>query len=234
MLITSCSNEDENKYCSVSGTARHYNDPINAVKVTLVKEGESVPKHLAVTNSDGTYSFTNVEAGVYNIYGEKESYVSGYIIDDGVLNHRTHTITLSPGQEKKVDLLLNDHSVLESSRLTITDMAENPIESITIPKYASTYAFQLFNKTMDPISWQIYDVDRNVVSGFIGYEFVSYRLFSGVNPTSGTLQPGRNVAVTLTISPEVYTIESYQHGVYQISLSTLDPPHIPIYLPFAI
>ena len=196
------------KGCQINGVINSYDDKNNGFKITLEDVHDAVIQHVVVSDSYGNFMFNDIAAGEYNINAAKQGYEWVLMIDDGKQNPYSNNIKLEDGQVKDIKIIMkNTSSYTSDFDLELTDSYGNPINgSVSVPKYATTISFRLYNGTGSHKSWSVYDTDKCVVSDDIGayYEYI----FSSFSQTSGTLSPGQSVLLIGNINPDIFSIYS--------------------------
>lgn len=88
-LLCSCKNENLDIFGSISGkvTDSSTGNPLSAVQVTLVSGGKTIQ-----TTDDGTFSFSELDEGIYKVLAQKEGYKTNYKDVKVVSGEKTETV----------------------------------------------------------------------------------------------------------------------------------------------
>lgn len=208
LLLLGCTKDDEvvEKYV-VKGSVISISAETNGVKVSFENINDPSLKYVAITNNHGYFEFQDIVAGTYNVDANKDGLSWGWYKDGNITNQRDQLINI----DKNKDLII----YLRSSNsyhfdLDLTDKDGKTIgNSISIPKYATTVAFRLYNGTTSSRSWSVY-YNYCFVSDAIGYN-LEY-VFSSFSQTSGTLKPGDVIVLVGTINQKIFSV--YQRSSF--------------------
>ena len=227
-------------YGIVSGKVVCY-DGGNAFKVTLADISGFQTSQVAVTESDGSFCFTEVLTGQYTIDVQKEGFVWGWMYVNGI--RTSNPIYVDNNQTTNIEVWMQ-RSPYVNDELTITDISGNPIgDKIVIPRYTSTIAIKLYNGTSQNIYW---DLRQNcfvsgqrdtTVGSYTGYTYHTFDIFSDISPTSGNLSPGDITIITGIINNDIYTLDRYGTCLTEMYLYGRSNTHtsnrtIELYFPF--
>lgn len=137
-LFGGCTEEKEViKYGSIAGVVydESVGEPIPVVKIELTPSGKT-----AVTGSDGSFSFINIEAKDYTIKAEKKGYESG-----------SNDVTVVAGTTSECNLTLKRIPAYVTADKKELDFGDNL--SLT------TLSFNIVNSSYENLSWHI-DYDK--------------------------------------------------------------------------
>lgn len=203
LLLGGCAKDDDvvKKYV-VKGSVIGSSAETNGVKVSFENINDPSLKYVAITNNYGYFEFQDIVAGAYNVDANKDGLSWGWYKDGNITNQRNRFINI----DKNKDLIIYLMGSLTSFHfdLDLTDKDGKTIgSSISIPKYATTVAFCLYNGTTSSRSWSVY-YNYCFVSDDIGcnLEYV----FSSFSQTSGTLKPGDVTILVGTINQKIFSV----------------------------
>lgn len=195
-------------------------DP-NGVKITIESVSNKSVKHVAVSDAEGNFHFSNLEADTYIISAEKEGYKMDYILlEKRILgNNMPKEITLAENEIREITIYMSPIQISEFGELEFTDMKGNPLNKITIPHNATTVSIRLFNGTQSKKYWQL-----RYESCFGTIRFLQVDVFSSFSINEGVLEAGDNVVLVGYVNPEIFSTEfeylSRQVSLYDGSLTT--------------
>lgn len=113
----------------ITGTVMSDGDPLSAVEVEMTPGGTTV-----FTNSYGTFSFNDVQAGSYKLTYTKDGYKS-----------EIKNITVKAGETTTADVSME----IDGDKVTVDP------EILDFGKLQNSLAITLSNKTGKPISWEV-------------------------------------------------------------------------------
>lgn len=114
-------------------------DPISVAQVQLLPIGKS-----AVTGTDGSFSFTNVETGTYTVKITKKGY-----------KESQNTVTVIAGKTSECTLLLERIPAYVTADKDVIDFGDNQTQT--------TLSFNIVNGSYEDLSWHI-DYDTSDIS----------------------------------------------------------------------
>lgn len=133
--------EEEEKYGAIAGIVYDNNvgDPISVAQVKLSPGGNST-----VTGTDGSFSFTNIEAGNYTVSVTKKGYSDG-----------ANNVSVVAGRRAECNILLTRIPAFVTADKDELDFGEN--QTLT------TLSFNIVNSSYENLSWHI-DYDKSSTS----------------------------------------------------------------------
>ena len=133
--------EEEEKYGEIAGIVYDNNvgDPISVAQVKLSPGGNST-----VTGTDGSFSFTNIEAGNYTVSVTKKGYSDG-----------SNSVSVVAGRRAECNILLTRIPAFVTADKDELDFGDN----ITL----TTLSFNIVNSSYENLSWHI-DYDKSFSS----------------------------------------------------------------------
>ncbi len=205
LLLLSCNKEEVEEKCTIIGSIIGSGIHPNGVKVVFENISDPSLKYIAISDVNGAFEFLDVVAGTYSVDALKEDLKWGWMTGGQVINQYDRLISLQEGQTKELIIYMMGSSYSSSFHLDLTDINGSPVgNSVSIPKYATTVAFRLYNGTNSNHSWEVSNTDRCFVSDDIGYE-MEY-IFESFSQTSGTLKPGDSVVLVGTINQKIFSV----------------------------
>lgn len=187
----------------------------NGVKITIESVSNKSIKYVAVSDAEGKFHFSNLEADTYIISAEKEGYKMDYILlEKSILgSNKPKKITLAENEIREITICMSTTQISEFGQLDFTDMNGNPLNRITIPRNATTISMRLFNGTQSRKPWQLkYEYCFGTI------RFLTVNVFSSFSISEGVLEAGDNVVLVGYINPEIFSSE-FEYLSRQISLS---------------
>lgn len=143
LLFASCAKpvEEVEKFGDIVGVVydKSVGDPISVAQITLEPSGKST-----VTGSDGSFAFTNIEAGKYTVKVSKKGY-----------NDNSNTVTVVAGTKSECNLLLERIPAYVTADKDVLDFGDNLTQT--------TLSFNIVNSSYENLSWHI-DYDKSSVS----------------------------------------------------------------------
>lgn len=143
MLAISCAEPVEvaEKFGDIAGVVydKSVGDPISVAQVTLDPSGKST-----VTGSDGSFAFTNIEAGNYTVKVSKKGY-----------NDDSNKVTVVAGTKSECNLLLERIPAYVTADKSTLDFGDNLTQT--------TLSFNIVNSSYENLAWHI-DYDKSSVS----------------------------------------------------------------------
>ncbi len=130
-LFPACSTDvEEEKKTGIYGIVSDVSGtPLNAVTLMLAPTGRST-----VTGTDGSYSFSLPQKGIYHISIDKDGYVK-----------EEKSVPLELGEQKKVDFILKSIPAIITASVDSLDFGGND----------EVRAFSIENKYYQPLRWEI-------------------------------------------------------------------------------
>lgn len=130
--------EEEEKYGEIAGIVYDNNvgDPISVAQVKLSPGGNST-----VTGTDGSFSFTNIEAGKYTVSVTKKGYSDG-----------SNTVSVIAGRKSDCNILLTRIPAFVTADKDVLDFGDN--------NTLNTLSFNIVNSSYENLSWHI-DYDKS-------------------------------------------------------------------------
>lgn len=174
--------------------------PVPTVQLTLNPGGAST-----VTGTDGSFSFQNLNPGEYTITLTKEGYNTG-----------TDNITVSPGQQVQVHLLIERIPANITADCEMLDFGETAS--------VNSLSFNIVNSSYETLSWE---VTHNCP------------WLSGIEPSSGILESGKTATIVVSIdrvllkdgeNETVIIVQSDGNGSTEIKIKAAryEKPHLPV------
>ncbi len=140
MLAISCAEPVEvaEKFGDIAGVVydKSVGDPISVAQVTLDPSGKST-----VTGSDGSFAFTNIEAGNYTVKVSKKGY-----------NDDSNKVTVVAGTKSECNLLLERIPAYVTADKSTLDFGDNLTQT--------TLSFNIVNSSYENLAWHI-DYDKS-------------------------------------------------------------------------
>lgn len=140
LLFASCAKpvEEVEKFGDIVGVVydKSVGDPISVAQITLEPSGKST-----VTGSDGSFAFTNIEAGKYTVKVSKKGY-----------NDNSNTVTVVAGTKSECNLLLERIPAYVTADKDVLDFGDNLTQT--------TLSFNIVNSSYENLSWHI-DYDKS-------------------------------------------------------------------------
>lgn len=140
LLLASCAKpvEEVEKFGDIVGVVydKSVGDPISVAQITLEPSGKST-----VTGSDGSFAFTNIEAGKYTVKVSKKGY-----------NDNSNTVTVVAGTKSECNLLLERIPAYVTADKDVLDFGDNLTQT--------TLSFNIVNSSYENLSWHI-DYDKS-------------------------------------------------------------------------
>ncbi len=140
MLAISCAEpvEEAEKFGDIAGVVydKSVGDPISVAQVTLDPSGKST-----VTGSDGSFAFTNIEAGNYTVKVSKKGY-----------NDDSNKVTVVAGTKSECNLLLERIPAYVTADKSTLDFGDNLTQT--------TLSFNIVNSSYENLAWHI-DYDKS-------------------------------------------------------------------------
>ncbi len=143
MLAISCAEPVEvaEKFGDIAGVVydKSVGEPISVAQVTLDPSGKST-----VTGSDGSFAFTNIEAGNYTVKVSKKGY-----------NDDSNKVTVVAGTKSECNLLLERIPAYVTADKSTLDFGDNLTQT--------TLSFNIVNSSYENLAWHI-DYDKSSIS----------------------------------------------------------------------
>lgn len=140
MLAISCAEPVEvaEKFGDIAGVVydKSVGEPISVAQVTLDPSGKST-----VTGSDGSFAFTNIEAGNYTVKVSKKGY-----------NDDSNKVTVVAGTKSECNLLLERIPAYVTADKSTLDFGDNLTQT--------TLSFNIVNSSYENLAWHI-DYDKS-------------------------------------------------------------------------
>ncbi len=140
ILAISCAEpvEEAEKFGDIAGVVydKSVGDPISVAQVTLDPSGKST-----VTGSDGSFAFTNIEAGNYTVKVSKKGY-----------NDDSNKVTVVAGTKSECNLLLERIPAYVTADKSTLDFGDNQTQT--------TLSFNIVNSSYENLAWHI-DYDKS-------------------------------------------------------------------------
>lgn len=139
IVVTACTQKiEEEKYGEIAGVVydNSVGEPISVAQIKLSPGGNST-----VTGTDGSFSFTNIEAGNYTVSVTKKGYSDG-----------SNTVTVIAGRKSECNILIDRIPAFVTADKAILDFGDN--------NTLNTLSFNIVNSSYENLSWHI-DYDKS-------------------------------------------------------------------------